>query len=99
MRLRSSQFVFLLLLVCSLQIREDHAARLIADAVAGRTILPAQAAEAASSPVEPIERLARPMPALALPPQALAAHRIAWTVRPPALESAAVISFSGFLRA
>jgi hypothetical protein len=103
MRLRSSQFVFLLLLVCSVQIREEYASQLMADAIAGRTTLASQRNEASTAPAEPIDRLnlhrARPAQTLRLDPSALAAHRVAWTVRRPLRESAAVVSFTGFLRA
>jgi hypothetical protein len=103
MRLRSSQFVFLLLLVCSVQIREEYASQLMAGAVSGRTALAAQHSDASSTPAEPIDRLnlhlARPDQALRLDASARAAHRVAWTVRRPILDSASVISFTGFLRA
>ena len=103
MRLRSSQFVFLLLLVCSVQIREEYASQLMADAVAGRATFASQRNEASTAPAEPIDRLnlhrSRPAQTLSLAPAARAAHRVAWTVRRALRESAAVVSFTGFLRA
>ena len=103
MRLRSSQFVFLLLLVCSVQIREEYASNLMADAIAGRATLAAQHREAASAPAEPSDglnlHLARPAQAIRLSPAAVAAHRAVWSMARPALSTTATISHTSFLRA
>jgi len=103
MRLRSSQFVFLLLLVCSMQIREEYASQLMADAIADRATLVSQRNDASTAPAEPVDRLnlhrSRRAETISLDPSARAAHRVAWAVRRPLRESAAVVSFTGFLRA
>jgi hypothetical protein len=101
MRLRSSQFVFLLLLVCSLQIREDYASQLLAQAVAGESsVSPAMQASAPGerSTLPSADRI-RPATTIHLTASSLAAHRTVWTVRRPASHAAAVVSFTGFLRA
>ena len=103
MRLRSSKFVFLLLLVCSVQTREEFALHLTASSVSGRAGTEAQHREAgsadlrrslpASLPVVPSARQTR------LSAASRAAHRTPWAMRRPALASVAVSSFTGFLRA
>jgi hypothetical protein len=102
MRLRSSQFVFLMLLVCSVQIRQEYALQLITDAISGRTASPSQTGEVAARSAKPSHSLAsqpREHIAVRLAPAARAAHRTAWTMPHPASASSAVASFTGFLRA
>ena len=103
MRLRSSQFVFLLLLVCSVQTRESFALHLMAGA----------AFEPASTEMQPCETQSttarqnlpagsptvRPVPERHLDAASVAAEKTPWSMRRPALASAAVSSFTGFLRA
>ncbi len=102
MRLRSSQFVFLLLLVCSVQIRADYASQLLAEAGYGGAMA-VSAAQDSGSPASGLA--ARPAPertkiaaTVALDDAARSAHRVVWSVRQPALDSAAVVSFTGFRR-
>ena len=107
MRLRSSQFVFLLLLACSAQIHDVYASQLLAQAIDGAMQSQSIAVGAARTDASSIaSRLSRPAPRLTrsgsafnLDPASLASHRVAWTVRRPARDSAAIISFTGFLRA
>jgi hypothetical protein len=103
MRLRSSQFVFLLLLVCSVQIREEYASNLMADVIAGRATLAAQHREAVSATAGRSLRLnlhlARPAQAIRLSPAAVATRRVAWCMTRPALSTAATFSHTSFLRA
>ncbi len=102
MRLRSSQFVFLLLLVCSVQIREEYASNLMADAIAGRATLTAQHREAVAANADTSHQwnlhLARPAQVARLSPAAVAARRIVWSMARPALATTATISHTSFLR-
>lgn len=103
MRLRSTQFVFLLLLVCSVQHREQCALHLLSSDISGQAANEPQRSTIAAAAA------ARPTPALQgrdpytreirLDAASLAAHSTVWTVRRPARESAAVSSFTGFRRA
>jgi hypothetical protein len=102
MRLRSSQFVFLLLLACCVQVGDDCASQILSAAVYGQTPASTVRREAPASFVsgrQPGDTRAASSNTLALDSAALASHRTAWTVRRPALDSAAVSSFTGFLRA
>ena len=103
MRLRSSQFVFLLLLVCSVQSREDYALRLVAGVVSGRSSHDLQSREIDA--VSAQRSLTASLPG-DLPPfetrldaASLAAESTPWTMPHPALGSAAVSSFTSFRRA
>lgn len=102
MRLRSSQFVFLLLLVCSVQSRDGYALHVVAGAVSGRTSNKSELLEVASavvqrnSPASP--RVDLPAVETRLDSASLAANSIPWPMRRPALESAGVSSFTGLLR-
>ena len=103
MRLRSSQFAFLLLLVCTVQIRADYASELIARAgYAGVLAVSTTQAEASAlrSRVSPAERV-RPAPGAdrRLDAAERFSQRVVWSVRQPARASAAIYSFTGFLRA
>ncbi len=103
MRLRSSQFVFLMLLVCSVQIREEYALNLMAGVVSGRAAGGSQLREVTSISAKSDELLNASTESAARPTQldssALAAHRIPWSMRSPALEASELASFTGFLRA
>ncbi len=102
MRLRSTQFVFLLLLACSVQMQGVCAAQLLAEAVGVRTAAQntrRETAPAIAPAYRSTPRLERPVASNGLNAAATAAHRVAWGVRGPARESSAVISFTGFLRA
>lgn len=102
MRLRSSHLVFLMLLVCSVQIRQEYALQLITDAISGRTSAPSQTREVAAKSIKPAHPLTsqpRDHASATLPPAARAAHRAAWTMPYPASASTAVASFTGLLRA
>ena len=99
MRVRSPQIVFLLLLLCSVQLRQDYAVQLGTRAVAGK----AQVRSTAASSAPPVAiYAAEPVAlqvALRLTPASLAVHRTAWTMAAPALDAAALASYTGFLRA
>jgi len=103
MRLRSSQFVFLLLLVCSAQIHGDCASQLLCDAMQAQSAAVSTSSDDSSAIASPLGRLTadftRSSATLRLDPASLAAHRIPWTMRRPASHSAAITSFTGFLRA
>ena len=102
MRLRSSRFVFLLLLVCSVQGREEYALRLVADAVSGHTCHQ-QGRRDLDRPIAPricpasLEPHSRALHTR-LDAASLTAHTTPWSMRRPALEAAAVSSFTGFVR-
>jgi hypothetical protein len=103
MRLRSSQFVFLLLLVCSVQIREEYASNLLADAISGHATLSAQHRESAAAGAEPGDRLklhlVRSAQTIRLSASGVAARRVAWSMTRPALATTATVSHTSFLRA
>jgi len=107
MRLRSSQFVFLLLLACSAQMCDVYASQLLAQANDGAVQSQTPAlATARTDPSADASRLSRPAARLTragvafnLDPAARAAHRVVWTMRRPASHSVAVTRFTGFLRA
>ena len=102
MRLRSSHLVLLMLLVCSVQIRQEYAVQLIADAISGRTASASQAREVAAKSGKQTHTLAaqqRDKASATLPPAARAAHRATWTMTYPSSASTAVASFTGLLRA
>ncbi len=103
MRLRSSKFVFLLLLVCSVQTREEFALHLIGSSVAKRAGTEAQHREAGSADLRRSLPASPPVdastPETRLDAASRAAHRTPWSMRRPALASAAISSFTGFLRA
>ncbi len=102
MRLRSSQFVFLLLIACSVQIREEQASRWVEQAISGDSgraftlhEASSQAGRSRASAGDP----ARPPSLLGLLPAALAAQRAPWTMRRPASDSTSVAVHTGLLRA
>ena len=103
MRLHSSKFVFFLLLVCSVQTTEEYALRLVAGVVSGRASHAPQSCATASAvrgrdvaSLPHLDQRARP---IRLDAAARAAQKTAWSMRRPASESAAIFSFTGFLRA
>ena len=99
MRVRSSQFVFLLLLACAVQVREDRALRLVAahtlSASRLREVAVAASRQAATLPLE----VSQPAQIIKLDAHSAAAEQTAWTMPQPALASTAVHSFTGLLRA
>jgi hypothetical protein len=103
MRLRSTQFVFLMLVLCSVQIRQEYALQLMADAFAGHSHAPAQERKAAAKAAEltrVLTALALPAhPTLSLAPQSIAAERTPWTMSHPASASTAVASHTSLIRA
>lgn len=102
MRLRSSHFVLLMLLVCSVQIRQEYAVQLIADAISGRTAVASQERQVAAKSAKhthPFASQRRDTASAALSPAARAAHRVTWTMPYPASASTAVASFTGLHRA
>ena len=103
MRLRSTQFVFLMLVLCSVQIRQEYALQLMADAIAGRCEAPAHERKASAKVAElshALTALAIPAhPSQSLAPRSIAAERIAWTMPHPASASTAVASHTSLIRA
>jgi hypothetical protein len=103
MRLRSSQFVFLMLLVCSVQVREEYALHMMTGVVSGRIAGATHLRETAAAYAKPDHLLRRLIQSPAQPTQldsaSAAAHRAPWTMRNPALEATALVSFTSFLRA
>ncbi len=103
MRLRSSQFVFLLLLVCSVQNRDVIALHLGAGEVSGSSTGELQQRNVASAAAE--QHLPSPLAGDLFPREvpldaaSRAAQATPWSMRRPAMDSAAVSSFTGFLRA
>ena len=102
MRLRSSQFVFLLLIACSVQIREERALRWIEQAISGgstRTFVQREAAADEVRPNSSAEQVASRLAPLGLLPSALAVRREPWAMPHPASASAAVVACTGLFRA
>ena len=102
MRLRSSQFVFLLLIACSVQIRQEHALRWVEQAISGgstRTFVPRESAADATRCKSSAEQSVYRLAPLDLLPAALAARREPWTMRHPASDSASVATCTGLFRA
>ena len=99
MRLRSTQFVFLMLVLCSVQIRQEYALQLMADVIAGHCEAPAQERKTATQVAKPTHAPLAARPSLSLAPQSIAAERTAWTMPHPASASAAISSHTGLLRA
>ena len=102
MRLRSSQFVFLLLLTCSVQHWEHPALHLTQTAAAGQTSALTKRDHA------PLRELQTSSPTLAsvlsstggrLDAAAAAAQRTVWTMRLPAQACVAMAAHTSFLRA
>ncbi len=98
MRLRSSKFVVLLLLACCVQLVDDSALRLFA----APGLRSAQRVNLAVTPPgagSTLRTTLRFRPAVAaLHPTARALTEIAWTMRRPAADSAALMQHTGFLR-
>jgi hypothetical protein len=103
MRLRSSQLVFLLLLACSAQVREEHVLRGTVDSISGRTLAAAQPREIASPAIKQHRRLslllAQAETPLRLDSASRAFHRTPRAMRRPALDSASIASHTSLLRA
>lgn len=103
MRLRYSQFVFLLLLVCSVQNPQDYAQSPMAGPAFDRSSLESQHSETDPSVVRRSRSASMPArvsaPETSLDPASRRAHSTPWEMRRPAQASAAVASFTGFLRA
>ena len=99
MRVRSSQFVFLLLLACSVQLREDRALRLMAaqtlNASQLREVSVAASRQAEALPLAATQTVRK----LSLDAHSAAAEQTPWMMPQPALASTAVHSFTGLLRA
>jgi hypothetical protein len=95
MRLRSSQFVFLILLACTVQVHQDHALRLMSS----QTLAAVQQREAGAakslSATLPIDR---PAVRSILGAHAVGVERTPWLMPHPASASAAVAVFTGLLR-
>jgi len=103
MRLRSSQFVFLMLLICSVQVREECSWHLADGAVTNRTAAAAAQHRATASPsarrmTRLCVELERLTPSMRLDSAAREAHQTPWTMAQPAQESASVVSFTSYLR-
>ena len=99
MRLRSSRFVFLLLLACTVQVGEACALRLITaqslqDASVLRVALPSQ------TPGPRIDAdVSRPARRFRLDSRSIFVERVPWSMAQPAMASAATLSYTGLLRA
>ena len=101
MRLRSSQFVFLLLIACSVQIREEHALRWVEQAVFGGTVRAVTPREASTQAGRPGSHADQPVlrhAPLDLLPAALATERTPWAMSWPAGDSVSVTVHTGLLR-
>ena len=102
MRLRSSQFVFFLLIACSVQIREEHALRWVEQAISGdfsRAFTLSETSAPAGPPSSLAGHPARRLATLGLLPAALAARRAPWAMRRPASDFTSVALHTGLLRA
>lgn len=100
MRLRSSQIVFLLLIACSVQIREERALRWVEHAVSGNSVCSFALRETASQAAQPESPAgAGLLVPLGLAPADLSAQREPWTMRHPASDSTSVVACTGLFRA
>ncbi len=100
MRLRSSQFVLLLLIACSVQIREECALRWVEQTVFGGSVR-ALVSREVKTQAGHFDSLSKPRHRLAsfdLPPAAVAAQRVPWVMRRPASDFTAVAIYTGLLR-
>ena len=101
MRLRSSQFVFLLLLVCSVQVTEQYTLNMIAATASGSPVASQQRREVVSSAamqhLPPILRIARSLPT-GLDSAFQATDGAPQGMQRPASEAAAVSSYTSFQR-
>jgi hypothetical protein len=103
MRLRSSHLVFLVLLLCSVQLREDFTLQFVEGAIAGRSGTSAQRHDTASA----AQRHLVPHPAFhpriqvvtTLDAAARTAHQAAWPVPQPARAAAEVTTRTSLRRA
>ncbi len=101
MRLRSSQFVVLLLIACSVQIREERALRWMEQAVSRSSVLalvPRSVTAIAGNAALSAGRTAFFRTPLQLVSAALAARREPWDMRPPASDSTSVAAHTSLLR-
>ena len=101
MRLRSSQLVFLMLLVCSARVGEECAAQLTAT-VAGPVRIAAATRDTAPAHSDAVHSLSSPdipAPSNALDPAARAAHLVVWIMPSPSSASAAIVSHTSLARA
>jgi hypothetical protein len=103
MRLRSSHFVFVVVLLCSVQVRDTFSLQLVNGEVSRRTNgasqrhgITALPATEAGPHGDSITRLAVPT---RLNPAGWTAYRVAWTMRRPAHAAAAVSNHTSLLRA
>jgi len=102
MRHRSSQFVFMLLLICSLQVGDGYAMNLAASAVFGYAGSGSQYEDARNirTNVTPQPELTlRNAESLSLDAASRAAHRTPWPMAQPALQATATASNTALLRA
>ncbi|SNT01029.1 hypothetical protein SAMN05421770_103446 [Granulicella rosea] len=103
MRLRSSQFVFLVVLLCSVQFGGDCTLHLLADAVCDRTWIAASRGETQSASITQDNRQTLGAHAARQPEEltaeSLSVHRSVWTMRSPASDAAAIAHRTGLLRA
>ena len=102
MRRRSSHLVFLVMLLCSVQVSENFALQLADSAVTRRAIGASQrrVAALAARPIVAREAIAsRLSETTSLNPAARTAHRTVWIMRRPARAAAAVNNHTSLLRA
>jgi hypothetical protein len=102
MRLRSSQFVFLMLLICSVQVREDYAWHLREGVASSRSAIVSQQRDAVAKCASKLNRLCleleRLTPSMRLSASAFRLHRTAWTMTSPELVSSEIANHTGLLR-
>jgi hypothetical protein len=103
MRLRSSHFVFLVLLLCSVQLRDGLALQVVEGAISDRSGSASQRHEASAIRARHLGPAdlagSRVDPGTTLEAASLKAHRAPWPMRQPDREAAAISSYTGFIRA
>ena len=103
MRLRSSHLVFMVLLLCSVQLRDDFTLQLVNEGISRRPNGASQRNGAATAPVRHIVTHTGSTSHLVLPIRLdsarWTAHRTVWTMRRPASAATAVSHHTSLLRA
>jgi len=103
MRLRSSHLVFMVLLLCSVQLRDDFTLQLVNEGISRRPNGASQRKNAAATPVQQIVphagNTSHLILATRLDSAKWTAHRAVWTMRRPASAATAISHHTSLLRA
>ncbi|CAN5479807.1 hypothetical protein BH10ACI4_BH10ACI4_17670 [soil metagenome] len=103
MRLRSTHLVFMVLLLCSVQLRDDFTLQLVNDGIARRPNGASQRNGGTALPVREIVTRDGSTSHIIVPTRldsaGWTAHRTVWTMRRPARAAASVSNHTSMLRA